>query len=239
MGCELYGEGDAPQQMDFFLWVVRNAETTIVVDTGFDLEVAERRTRTCLIPPAEALALAGVPPATVEHVVLTHLHYDHIGNLAAFPRASFEVQGREIDFWKGPHARRGQFAALAEPLELAAIEAAALAGRVRRLEGDSPIAPGVMTLWTGGHTPGQQIVVVRGARSIVVLASDALHFYEELDGDRPFLVLSDLAEVYAGYELLRELAAMGATIVPGHDPAVLNRFPRMPGRLGEMGVRVG
>jgi glyoxylase-like metal-dependent hydrolase (beta-lactamase superfamily II) len=239
LGYELYREGDAPQQMDFFLWVVRNAETTIVVDTGFDPHVAERRTRTCLIPPAEALVFAGVPPAAVEHVVLTHLHYDHIGNLGAFPRASFEVQGSELDFWDGPYAGRGQFAALVEPAELAAIQSAARAGRIRRLEGDSVIAPGVMALWTGGHTPGQQIVVVRGARSVVVLASDALHFYEELDGDRPFAVLSDLAEVYAGYDLLRELAGMGATIVPGHDPAVLDRFPRMPGRLAEMGFRVG
>src|SRR3954471_139396 len=70
LGYEVYGEDDAPQKMDFFLWVVRNADTTIVVDTGFDPQVAERRARTCLIPPADALALAGVPPADVEHVVL-------------------------------------------------------------------------------------------------------------------------------------------------------------------------
>jgi glyoxylase-like metal-dependent hydrolase (beta-lactamase superfamily II) len=239
LGYELYGEEDASQRMDFFVWVLRSPETTIVVDTGFDPGAAARRGRTCLISPPEALALAGVRPAAVEHVVLTHLHYDHVGNLDAFPRASFDVQGREIDFWDGPYASRGQFAAFVERPELAAIKSAERARRIRRLDGDSAIAPGVMAFWTGGHTPGQQIVVVRGRRSLVVLASDALHFYEELDADRPFAVLSNLTELYAGYDLLRGLAAIGATIVPGHDPAVLDRFPRMPGTLAEIGVRVG
>jgi glyoxylase-like metal-dependent hydrolase (beta-lactamase superfamily II) len=239
LGYELYGDEDASQRMDYFLWVLRNGAETIVVDTGFDCRVAARRGRTCVISPPEALALAGVTPAAVEQVVLTHLHYDHIGNLSAFPRASFDVQGSELDFWNGPYARRRQFAAHVERPELVAIGAAAHAGRVRRLDGDSAIAPGVMALWTGGHTPGQQIVVVRGAHSLVVLASDALHFYEELEGDRPFAVLSDLAEMYAGYDLLRELASIGATVVPGHDATVLDRFPRMPGRLADVGVRVG
>ncbi len=247
LSYERYGEPDAPVRMDFFLWVLRGPERTIVVDTGFDPLVAARRRRACLLAPAQALALAGVDPAEVEHVVLTHLHYDHAGNLDAFPRASFHVHGRELDFWRGPYAGRQQFAALVEPAELAAVWSAASAGRIRRIDGDGEIARGVLALWTGGHTPGQLIVAVRGRRSIVVLASDALHFYEELDQDRPFAVLSDLQEMYAGYDLLRELAGRGAAIVPGHDPTVLERFPVLPGglgavlpgRRGEIAVQVG
>jgi glyoxylase-like metal-dependent hydrolase (beta-lactamase superfamily II) len=239
LGYERYGEPDAALRMDFFLWVLRDARRTIVVDTGFDPEVAERRGRACLISPTRALALAGVEPATVEQLVITHLHYDHIGNLDAFPAAAIHVHGRELDFWRSPLAARGQFAALVEPRELAALESAERAGRVRRIEHDAELAPGVHALWTGGHTPGQLIVAVMGRSAPVVLASDALHFHEELDRDRPFAVLSDLPEMYAGYDLLRQLAARGARIAPGHDPAVMSEFPRLPGPLAELGVTLG
>lgn len=236
---ERYGEPDAPQQMDFFLWVVRDSERTVVIDTGFDWSVAARRERRCLVAPTRALALAGVEPATVEHVVLTHLHYDHVGNIDAFPCATFHAHERELEFWRGSHARLGGAAALVEPGELDAVYAAARAGRVRPIRGDCEIAPGVFALLAGGHTPGQLIVAVRAARSIVVVASDALHFYEELDRDRPFALLCDLQEALASYELLRELAARGATVIPGHDPAVLTRFPRLPGPLADVGALIG
>jgi glyoxylase-like metal-dependent hydrolase (beta-lactamase superfamily II) len=233
---ERYGEPNAPLSMDFFLWVLRDRGRTIVVDTGFDPGVAARRGRTCVIHPTGALSLAGVEPASVHRLVLTHLHYDHIGNLAAFPAATIHVHGRELDFWRSPAAARGRFAELVEPRELAALESADRAGRVTRIEHDAELAPGVHALWTGGHTPGQLVVAVSGRGSPVVLASDALHFREELDRDRPFAVVSDLAEMRRGYELLRELAAGGATIVPGHDPLVMSEFPRLPGALEELGV---
>jgi glyoxylase-like metal-dependent hydrolase (beta-lactamase superfamily II) len=237
-GVEPGGEADAPLRMDFFLWTIGSGDGAIVVDTGFAPDVAERRQRTCLAAPRSLLARAGVEPATVETVVLTHLHYDHTGNVDAFPRASFHVHRRELEFWRSAEARRPEFAAVAEPRELAAIDAAVDAGRVREIENDRLIAPGVLALWTGGHAPGQLIVVVRSGDSIVVLASDALHFYEELDGGASFAIFSDLEEMNEGYELLRELGRRGAVVVPGHDPLVLDRFPRLDGELSELGVRV-
>jgi glyoxylase-like metal-dependent hydrolase (beta-lactamase superfamily II) len=232
-----YGEADAPMRMDFYVWLIRNETRMIVVDTGFDPDVGARRGRTCLASPAHALALAGAEPARVVDVVLTHLHYDHAGNLGAFPRAAFHLHRRELEFWRSARAKAARFAALVEPSELAAVESAMRAGRVRLIEGDEEIAPGVRAVWTGGHTPGQLLIMVRAHGSLVVLASDALHFDEELERDRPFAVLSHEGEMRAGYELLRELADAGATIVPGHDPSVMERFPRL-GR-GLAGVRVG
>ena len=59
-----------------------------------------------------------------------------------------------------------------------------------------------------------------------MLASDAVHFYEELEFDRPFSVVGDLAQMYAAYDTLKELARTGAEVVPGHDPEVARRYPR-------------
>ena len=93
-----------------------------------------------------------------------------------------------------------------------------LTGRART------VAPGIELIQVGGHTPGQAIVTVATAGGPVILASDAVHYYEELERDRPFSIVADLADMYAAYDQIRELAAAGAPVVAGHDPLVADRF---------------
>jgi len=231
--------GQSEIQMDFYLWVIRGPEQTIVVDTGFDPAVGRRRRRTCLADPIALLRLLGVDPETVGQLVLTHLHYDHIGNVNAFPRAAIHLHRRELEFWQGDEARRPEAAALNEPGELRVIESALDAGRINLIDADAEIAPGVLAIPAPGHTPGQLIVAVRCDPSIVVLASDALHFYGELDGQLRFALFTDAEQTEAAYALLRRITETGAIVVPGHDPEVLDRFPRLPEALGEFAVRLG
>ena len=60
----------------------------------------------------------------------------------------------------------------------------------------------------------------------MVLASDASHFYENMETGSPFPIVHDLAAMLQGYERLRELADSPQHVVPGHDPLVLDRYPR-------------
>jgi glyoxylase-like metal-dependent hydrolase (beta-lactamase superfamily II) len=227
---EAYGQPDAPQSLDYFFYLLRGDGRTIVVDTGFDPAVGARRGRTCLCEPAQALARLGVDAGEVEQVVITHLHYDHVGNLGLFPRAQLLVPERELEFWTGPWARRPQFAEHVEAREIEAIAAARQEGRVRTYAGPAELAPGVQAVDVGGHSPGQHALVVARAGGPVVLASDAIHLYEELERDRPFAVFADLAGMYRGYDTLRELSSgPGAALVPGHDPEVAMRFPTYDG----------
>ena len=92
---------DAPMPMDYFVWLIRSAERTFIVDTGFTREVGEARKRTFLRSPAEGLALMGVKAADVENVIITHLHYDHVGTFHDFPRAQFHLQDDEMAFATG------------------------------------------------------------------------------------------------------------------------------------------
>jgi len=217
---DLFHEFDSaePQSLDYFFWVLRYDDATVLVDTGFDPEVAARRGRDCLCPPVEALRRLGVE--SVDRVVVTHFHYDHVGNLPAFADAELLVPARELDFWTGTR--------LSDPhVEAAEVEWIAAAGP-RTYGGGDEVAPGVTALALPGHTPGQMGLVTDS----VVLASDAVHFYEELEQRRPFWVFTDLAAMKASYEVL---AATEGTIVPGHDPLVMERFPA----AGENAVRVG
>ena len=218
-----YGEPDAEIDMAYYFWVLRRNGEAILVDTGFDPEVGARRGRTCLVPPLDALRGMGIAPESVSTVVVTHFHYDHVGNLDRFPHAQLIVPATELAFWTGPLAARFQFGSHVEAGEIASIDRAHREGRVRTTDGTEEILDGVTSIQVGGHSPGQQLTVVESARGQVVLASDAVHFYQELELQRPFAVVHDLERMYAAYDLLDGLGGAGATVVPGHDPAVARR----------------
>ena len=78
---------DGPMPMDYFVWAAKNAERTVVIDIGFTAESGGKRGRKLTRDPIDALSLVGVDVAHVHDVILTHMHYDHVGNFHHFPVA--------------------------------------------------------------------------------------------------------------------------------------------------------
>lgn len=232
-----YGEPDGPQEMTYYLWVLRDGERTIVVDSGFSAAGGAARGREFLVEPLEALARVGVDAGAVEAVINTHLHYDHTGHLDAFGDAPVLVNRTEFEFWTGVYAERTQFRAHIQPAEIAALAARVEAGAVTLMDRETEVAPGVVVAEVGGHSPGQSIVFVEGERGPIALASDAVHFYEEVDRDRPCAILADLELVYRAYDILGTWVRGGGVLVAGHDPLVMERFPRLEADP-ELGVLV-
>jgi glyoxylase-like metal-dependent hydrolase (beta-lactamase superfamily II) len=233
---DVYAQADATFTISYFFWVVRGPHGVLLLDTGFDEPVAARRGQHLVASMSGCLAAAGVEPGEVGTIVLSHLHFDHIGNLELFPEAELVVQAAEMEFWSDPIARRPQFASVAERSYLDTVARADAEGRIRRITGDTVLAPGVTAIGLPGHTPGQQGLRIAGADHGVVLASDAVHYYDELRHDMTFIIVHDVAEMYRSYDRLRAYEASGDVVVPGHDTEVLDRFPTEP--FGDGGMIV-
>jgi glyoxylase-like metal-dependent hydrolase (beta-lactamase superfamily II) len=229
---------DVPMPMDYYVWAVVSPEHTIVVDAGFTAEVAARRGRKHLRCPTEGLEALGIDCARVPYVILTHLHYDHVGNLEKFPEATYVVQEAEMAFWTGRYAGRDHFRTIVEVDDVAYLVRENFEGRLRFVAGSEEIVPGIEVHRTGGHSAGLQVVRVKTARGSVVLASDATHFYANIEEDRPYSIVSDLPRMYGSFDLVHALAESPAHVVPGHDPLVMERYRAAGKGLEGVAVRI-
>ena len=229
---------DAPMPMDYFVWLIRNGERTFVVDAGFNAEVAAKRKRVHLRPPAKGLALLGVDAAAVNDIIVTHMHYDHIGTFQDFPKARFHLQDDEMAFVTGRHMCHSQMRHSFEIEDVVGMVRRLYEGQVVFHDGDDELAPGVTIHHVGGHTPGLQAVRVHTKRGWVVLASDTSHYYEHFEKGRVFPTTFNIGDVLEGYNKLHRLAESPQHIVPGHDPLVMSRYPAVSGDLEGIAVRL-
>ena len=216
---------DGPMPLDYFVWVVRDAEREFVVDTGFNAAAAARRQRQLVRPVENALSLMGVDTQGVQDVVITHLHYDHVGNFDLFPQATFHLQDLEMQYATGRCMCHEPMRYAFDVEDVVGMVRNVYAGRVRFHAGDAQLAPGISVHLIGGHTMGLQAVRVATRRGYVVLASDASHFYANMDQARPFPIVYNVADMMEGWEKLRSLADSPDHVIPGHDPLVLERYP--------------
>jgi glyoxylase-like metal-dependent hydrolase (beta-lactamase superfamily II) len=238
---ELFIGGDPHDgriDMDYFVWVAIGADRVCLVDTGFGPEVAARRGRRFLRSPVEPLAALGVAAQDVRDVIVTHLHYDHAGNVALFPNARFHLQDREMAFVTGRPMAHAFLRAAYEVEDVVGLVRAVFAERVVFHDGDATVTPGIEVHRIGGHTRGLQAVSVATARGRVVLASDSSHYYENLEHGRVFSILDSAADVLEGYRRLRELATRPELIVPGHDPEVMRRYRPSSSHLEGVAARL-
>jgi glyoxylase-like metal-dependent hydrolase (beta-lactamase superfamily II) len=220
-----YGDyHNTPTKMSYFVWLVTNGTHSLVVDLGFTEAVGTRRGRQFLRCPTAGLALLGVDCTRVEHVVLSHFHYDHVGNYALFPQATFYVQDEEMRFCTGRYVPYGAFRHAVEVDDVVALVRYNYEGRLHFVDGEQEILPGISVHKVGGHTAGMQIITVQTAAGRAVLASDASHYYHNIADNVPFMVLHDLPGMYHAFERIRELADKPELIIPGHDPMVLERL---------------
>lgn len=208
----------------------------VLVDTGFRDGVSMTgRPFDNFEVPTTVLAKIGFAPSDVDLVVLTHLHFDHAGNFDAFPNASVVVQRREYEQWCGvldaTDRSRGKQSWPFSSLDAAVfprLERAISGGKVRLLDGDAEIAPGVTCrLAADSHTFGSQWVEVATSDGRYVVAGDCVYRYVNLERMWPPAYIQGNP-----WNMLAAFRRMLATvddhvdrILPGHDLEIFRRYP--------------
>jgi len=237
-GCPLSGYlADAPEgsaDLPCYCWLLRQGDTTVLVDSGPDVEASADigyevagDTRAAL---ERGLARAGVTPADVDVLVHTHLHQDHVQNDALFSRAEVVVQRLELETALDADAACASLAS-SEREELAAApysvsqqagiwyigtrEVVAGWGALRRVEGDEEVAPALRVIWSGGHTSGHQSVVVETRAGEVCLTGDVVSL--AANASRPGPMTPAVGEAEAFLDRAREA---GWELIPAHEPAL-------------------
>jgi glyoxylase-like metal-dependent hydrolase (beta-lactamase superfamily II) len=216
---------DGPMPLDYYVWAIVGRARTFVLDTGFDAPMAQRRGRTFLREPAEGLKAIGVDPKQVQDVIISHMHYDHCGSHQLFERARYHVQDKEMFYATGRCMCHAPLRHAYDIEDVVKMVRRLYEGRVAFHDGDEELAPGISVHFVGGHTMGLQMVRVWTKRGWVVLASDAAHFYANMEEARPFPIVYNVADMLAGHQRAYALASSRQHVIPGHDPLVMKRYP--------------
>jgi glyoxylase-like metal-dependent hydrolase (beta-lactamase superfamily II) len=225
----LVAGADKSRRMDIAMvfWLVRGDGRNILVDSGFyrpqffrDWKVADFQ------KPSDALRNAGLQPDDITDIVITHMHWDHADGFDLFPKAHIWIQRDEYTYYTGEAWHHPRTHGGIDPDDVEAIVKANIAGNVSFVEGDDQqILPGITCYIGGKHTWQSQYVTVHAKDGMVVLASDNVYLYENLDKHVPIAATLDSKSNLAAQDRMRTLASKPEFIIPGHDPAIFSRFP--------------
>lgn len=224
----LVAGADPSRKMDIamIVWLVRGNGRNILVDSGFYREQFFQHWKIRdFEKPSEAVEAAGVKPDEITDVIVTHMHWDHADGADLFPKARIWLQRDEYTYYTGEawHGKRTHGGI--EPDDVLSFVKMNMDGRVSFVEGDAQeIMPGI-TCYTGGkHTYASQFAGVNTAEGTVILASDNVYLYENLDKHVAIAATMDAESNLRAQDRMRQLAGKETLIVPGHDPAIFERF---------------
>ncbi len=223
--------------LDFFTYAIKGPDRNWIVDTGMTEAHAKRMGRDYqfVCHPSEGLSKIGIDTAAATDVIMTHAHFDHTGTMDDYPKAQFHIQDVEMEHITGRDMTHPSFRLAYHQDDVKALIDLLYAGRLIFHRGDVTLAPGLEFILIGGHARGQAILRIHTKRGWVILASDAIHLFEEIDKERPFAIFYDMFVMLEGYRRIGELAGSRDLIVPGHDRIVTDIYPAAgPGLEGQV-----
>jgi glyoxylase-like metal-dependent hydrolase (beta-lactamase superfamily II) len=226
----LVAGADQSRRMDIALmfWLIKGEGRNVLVDCGFYRDQFMKQWNPAdYEKPSVAVERAGIKADDVTDIIVTHIHWDHADGFDLFPKAKIWIQKEEIEYYAG-EAWNGKTRTAADPDDIVGLVKLNTQGRVSLVNGDAQeILPGITCYIGGKHTFQSQYVVVKTAARTVVLASDNVYLYENIEKHLPIAATLAAASNLRAQDRMKELASNPKLIVPGHDPAVMKNFPEV------------
>ena len=223
-----YRDWDKAETINYYIWCIKGAGETVVVDTGVTPQMAVERELVEYVNPAEVLARINIKAEEVRHVVITHMHFDHAGGASLFPRATFYIQEDEYRFWlEDPISGRPPFKQVSDAASTDYLRSLEGTKHLVLLKGDQQILPGIQCLLSPGHTAALQTVAVNTAGGTAIIGSDCAHVFRNYREDWPSALIVDLVGWMKTYDKLRERASSPELLFPGHDRLLAENYPEV------------
>ena len=221
---------DPNEKLDIatIIWLIRGSGRTILFDTGYYRQTPgfDRFGTVDFVRPDEAVKLAGVQPDEVTDVVVSHIHWDHMGGISLFPKATIWIQKDEYQYYLGgayqPGGKPG--GELEDLLELLRRN---VTRKVVLIDGDDrEILPGIHVYTGARHTYASQYIKIDGTPAYV-LASDNVYLYRNIETKAPIATFDpvDRFANVAAFDRMIRLAGARERVLPGHDMLIFSRFP--------------
>ena len=206
------------------VWLLKGPDRTVLVDAGFYRDQFLRSWKPAEFRrPSEVLDSLGVRPASVTDIVVTHVHWDHLDGADLFSNARIWIQRAEYEHHVG--AKGEVLDRAISQVDATMLHDLRADGRVRLVEGDAQeIIPGIRVYTGGRHTYASQYVGVNTRSGTVIISSDNMYLYENLERRVPIAATLDSVSNLAAQDRMKSLAARPELVIPGHDPAVFTRF---------------
>jgi glyoxylase-like metal-dependent hydrolase (beta-lactamase superfamily II) len=226
---------DPSRKLDIAMavWLVKGNGRNILVDSGFYRDQFFKQWKVKdFMKPSDAVALAGVKPEEITDVIITHMHWDHADGMDLFPKAKIWIQKDEYTYYTGEAWQQRNTHGGVDRDDVLAIVKLNMEGRVGLVNGDSQeIIPGVICYTGGKHTWQSQFVSVETKDGKVILASDNMYMYENMEKHVPIAATLDADSNLRAQDRMKQIAASPKLVIPGHDPAMFERFPRVTERV--------
>jgi glyoxylase-like metal-dependent hydrolase (beta-lactamase superfamily II) len=223
----LVAGADPSRRMDIALlfWLIKGEGRNVLVDCGFYRDQFMKQWNPAdYEKPSVAIERAGIKAEDVTDIIVTHIHWDHADGFDLFPKAKIWIQKDEIEYYAG-EAWNGKTRTAADPDDILGLVKLNTQGRVALVNGDAQdVLPGITCYIGGKHTFQSQYVVVKAAAGTVVLASDNVYLYENMEKHVPIAATLDPVSNLRAQDRMKQLASNPKLIVPGHDPAVMKNF---------------
>jgi glyoxylase-like metal-dependent hydrolase (beta-lactamase superfamily II) len=226
----LIAGADKSRKMDIamMVWLIKGEGRNVLVDSGFYRDQFMKQWHPAdYTKPSEAIAVLGLKPEDVTDLIISHIHWDHADGFDLFPKAKIWIQKDELEYYAG-EAWQGHRRTAADPETIIGLVKLNTEGRVGLVNGDAQqVLPGITCYIGGKHTYQSQYVGVATAAGTVILASDNVYLYENLEKHLPIAQTLDADSNLRAQDRMKQLAASPRLIVPGHDPAVMKNFPEV------------
>jgi glyoxylase-like metal-dependent hydrolase (beta-lactamase superfamily II) len=222
--------GDPSLKIDVpcYVWLIRGAGRNVLVDTGFYRPQFMKQWKPGdYVRPDEAVGRAGVKAADITDLIITHAHWDHLDGADLFPNAQIWIQRDEYVYYTADAWQSGGKHGGIDPEDMAYLLRANTAGRLHLVDGEQEILQGIRVYTGGRHTFASQYVLVAGKAGPIVLASDNVYLYQNLEKHLPIAQTFDEQSNLRAQDTMKTLVKDPRLIIPGHEPAVLQRFPKV------------